>query len=200
MVKRKKPSACVPPSPGPKEGDDGQAQNQGQLAADHGAGAGDHGHQIAHLGIGAEGRDHRPEGDVHHGVGHAPENIEDGTVGHHPGGTQKLGGIKEQQEHHDGIEHGADQDPGTELAPAALGIVHNPPHDRVIEGIPDAGDQEYHADEGRRQLDHVGEVHHQITCHDPVGHILAYGADAEGCFFLQRNFRTHVRNPLTVND
>ena len=98
-------------------------------------------------------------GDIHNGVGHAPEDVDDGVIGVLTKAFQA--GVTEHKDHDDRVEQGADENPGTELAPAGAGVIHHEAHHGVVDGVPHTGHQEQVAHKEGSQAHGVGEVDHQ---------------------------------------
>lgn len=110
-------------------------QNGSSGAAETGEQGGSGSDLITHMGIGSQGRDHSPEGDVMHGVGNGIQEVDhaeedDEAVSLQVGIESK---VDDQRSGHD-----TDGQPGLELTPLGSGAVDNVAHDRVVESIEDS--------------------------------------------------------------
>ena len=143
-------------------------------------------HQVLTLlAAGRERGNHRPVGNVHDGVGHAPEDVGDGGVDV-SGVAGKLVGTEDHQQHHR-VDQGTDQNPRPELAKPGAGVIDDHAHHRVGEGIDHPRHQEQATNERGRQTDHVGVVIHQEDVDDGAGKVFAQGTQAIGGLGAQRN-------------
>ena len=84
------------------------------------------------------------------------------------------------EEEHDGVEQRSEEDPRPELPPAGVGVVHDQPHDRIVDGVENARHKKEIADENRADFADVGEVEHVEGGDNGVNEILAEGTDPVG--------------------
>ena len=157
-------------------------QRQPEVADQHprraGEDAGNHRDGVALLLVVGQRRNHRPVRNVHQRVGDAPEDVGDGDVGELLPGVEP--GVEEEEEEHDGVEQRSEEDPRPELPPAGVGVVHDQPHDRIVDGVENARHKKEVADEDRADFADVGEVEHVEGGDDGVDEVLAERADSIG--------------------
>ena len=148
------------------------------------------GHGLPLLLGGGQGGQHGPVGDVHDGVGHAPEDIDDREVG--VLGKAFQTGVTEHEDHDGRVEQGADENPGAELTPAGAGVVHHKAHHGVVDGVPHPGHQEQVAHKEGVESHGVGEVDHQECGDHGVAQVLAQGAYAKTQFSSGGQFHSFL--------
>ena len=151
------------------DGDDGDDGDEG--GTDTGTGTGQGREVLTLFAAFGEGGDHGPEWDVHHGVGRAPEDVEDGRVGSQSGGRQARRG-REHDVQDDGVQNGTDEQPGAELAPAGLGLRGDDAHDGVVERVEDTGHEQDDAHRRSRDAHDVLEVVEDIARGQHIAEVL----------------------------
>ena len=130
-----------------------------------------------------EGRDHGPEGNVHHGVGDTPYDVGDGGIGHQTASVHcRWCGIHQIQYH--SVGNGSDHQPGTELTEAGAGLGDDDSHDGVIESVEHTGGHQDHSHGDGSDPQDVLVIIEDIVCGQHVHHILSHGAEAVGEFFF----------------
>ena len=156
--------------------DDRHRRDCDDRAADARAGARQRGQILALLAALREGGDHAPVGDVHHRVGHAPENVEHCGVGRQPRAVElRRRGEHEIEDH--GVRHRADQQPRAELAPAGLRLGDDDAHDRVVERVKHARGHEDDAHGDGAHAEQILKIIQNIARREHVHHVLADGAE-----------------------
>ena len=133
-----------------------------------------------------DGGDHGPVGNVHHGIGHAPENIDRREIDHQRGAL--YGGSGKQGVEHHRVQQGAAEQPGPESPPPGAGFCHKHPHEGVVHRVKDSGNHQDQAHKGGGQAQHILIIVHHIRGGQGVHHILAHGTDAEGGFLFRVQF------------
>ena len=144
-------------------------RNQGENDADELRAEAAGGGQV-HADAGVDGDDvlQRLIGDGAGRVGHAGAHIgEKREDDLQPTGHREDG---EGQDVEDGEDGSAEDHVGTETTPAGLGVVSDVAHHRVVDGVPDTGDQHDHGDRSGGERDDVGVERHQVG----VDHVPAH--------------------------
>ena len=164
------------------------AENTRHLGIEHhhgkhthvGADAGHCSHLLPDLLLLGDRRHQRPVGQVVRGIGHTPEQVYHRRKGH-VGAALQTGVGEHEHRQNAGGEH-SKQDPGLEFAPAGAGIVHNGPHDGVVEGVKHPEHHHQPAQDGKipvRQAHHLREIGDEIHTHQGVHGIAAHGTKAK---------------------
>ena len=136
-------------------------RNEGEDDADD-LGAEAAGGGEVHADAGVNGNDvlQRLIGDGAGRVGHAGAYIGDESQDNlqQPGHREHGEG----QDVEDGEDGSAEDHVGTETTPAGLGVVSDVAHHRVVDGVPDTGDQHDHGDRTGGERNDVGVERHQV--------------------------------------
>ena len=119
-----------------------------------------HGHGISLLFCAGKRWQHGPVRNINYSVSHTPENVHHRKIGVHAKSGHACR-FAEHEDHHDRIQYCAEQNPRTEFAPFASGVIYNEAHHRIIKCIPDSGYQEQVSDEQRCHSNRVCKVDHQ---------------------------------------
>ena len=162
--------------PSPKCFHQRQAEISDQHPRDAGENPGNHGNCVALLFIVGQGGNHGPVGNVHQGVGHAPQKVGDGDIRKLPGTAQT--GVQEQKDKHDRVQDRSQQNPRAEPAPAGPGVVHHKPHDRIVDRIEETRGKKQIPDENRADFADVGQIEHEKGGDNRVNEILPEGSRA----------------------
>jgi len=151
---------------------------------------------LAVLGVVRDRRNHGPEGNVHHRIGDAPENVDDREVDQQAGALEVR--RRKQRVQDEGVQHGTGPDPRPEASPLGMRLGDDDAHEGIVGGVEDAGDQQDQADVGGGHSENVLVVVHDIGGRQRIDHVLADGAQAVGGCFPGGEFRclTHDEPPL----
>ena len=134
-----------------------------------------------------EGGDHGPERNVHHGVGDTPEDVERGRVGDESTGAETRR-CREHDVQDDAVDDGTQEDPRAEFAPPGPGLGGDNAHERVIEGVEDAGHEQDNAHDRGLDAEDVLEIVQDIGGRQHVADIFAERTDTE-CRLLSHSQR-----------
>lgn len=110
--------------------------------------------------------------DIDHGIEQGQQRVCDGGVNHFTVEAEVRRGIRQHAD--DAERDRAEQNPRTELTPAAAGAVGNQPHARVGDRIQRAGQQEHGADKPGGNTKNIGVEKHHIK-HDVIKNDVAGG-------------------------
>ncbi|MNG07908.1 hypothetical protein D3C84_912330 [compost metagenome] len=96
------------------------------------------------------------------------------------------GAIKEvstkEQEQRNGVSDGTYQYPRLKFSPASTSAADYPPHERVINRIPNSGYQKYGANDSGRNAYYIGVIIHQIHIDDANSKVLTKCPKSQGQF------------------
>ena len=123
-------------------------------------------------------RGYTPERNIADGVAHTPENVGDCRPGDDKSVRCGRGvvGVRLVAECENGNDSYRDRDEhevGLALTPFCSGVVNYRTHHRVIDSIPNAGDEEYYRDGHRRQKNNRLPVVLESACDDVVDDVLS---------------------------
>ena len=152
------------------------------------AGTAHHGKVLPVFWGAGHGRDHGPVGDIHHGIGDAPQDVHHAEIDHQRRFVQHRGG--KQGVEYQCIEQRAGKDPRTETPPASAGLCHQNPHKGVVEGIKEPGRHEHDAHKAGRKPQHILIIIHDVRSRQGIYHILAHGTNTKCGFLFQGQFHT----------
>ena len=120
-----------------------------------------------------KGRDHRPEGNIHHGICHTPEDIKYSCIGDQSV-SGKSGRCCEHQIQYYRIQAGTNQQPGSEPSPSGSGLCHDHTHDRIVKGIKDTGCHQNHPHGKGTDTQDILIIIKHVAGRQHIHHILAY--------------------------
>ena len=149
--------------------------------ADAGAGAGERGQVFPLLSSPGERRDHRPVRDIHHGIGDAPENVENRGIGNHATAIQRRRAGKHQKQN-SSVGQRSDQKPGAEPSHLCPGVCDDHAHDRVVQGVENPGSQQNDPHGNGIDAEDVLIVVEDIACRKHVDHVFSDGTRPVGDF------------------
>lgn len=157
---------------------DDHGENGRNRVADAGGGTGERGELLPVMAGLRDRGDHGPERDVHQGIGHAPQDVEDCHPHAHRAVRHAARNRKESVDR-EGVEDGAGQDPRAEPSPAGPRLRDDNAHERIIQGIENPGAHEHRPDEHGAHAQHHVVVVQQVAVDQHVDDILAERSEAE---------------------
>lgn len=128
--------------------------------------------------------------DIDHGIEQGQQGIGDGGVDHFAVQAEVWRGVGQHADQ--AKRDGTEQDPRTELTPAAAGAVGNQPHAGVGDGIQRTGQQEHGADEPGGDTEDIGIEKHHVQ-HNVIENDVTCGVTHAVTNFLfdRQNFAFH---------
>ncbi len=135
---------------------------------------------LALLLVGGQRRHHGPVSDVVQAVKHVPQQVE--AAHDRRAGPACEAEIEEHAQHEHAAQKCAHEDPGFELAKAAVRVIHHQTHEGVVERVEHAQHQHHGGDDRKGLVAYVqrlGDVDHQVHAHHGVEHVAANGAQSE---------------------